>query len=109
MPSPSYLLWSLVTVLAVTFALRALPFAVIGPLRSSALVRFLNVHMPVGILVILAAYTLRTTPVLRWPFGLPEALALLVTVGLHLWRHNAVLSILTGTATYVLLVNTVFG
>ena len=31
-------------------------------------------------------------------------LPLAVTIGLHLWRHNAVLSILGGTALHVALV-----
>lgn len=34
-------------------------------------------------------------------------LALAVTVGLHLWRRNSALSILAGTALYVLLVNVI--
>ncbi len=40
--------------------------------------------------------------------ALPEILALASTVGLHLWRRNAVLSILGGTASYVALASTLF-
>ena len=35
--------------------------------------------------------------------ALPDILALAATVGLHLWRRNAVLSILGGTAIHVAL------
>ena len=35
--------------------------------------------------------------------ALPDILALAATAGLHLWRHNAVLSILGGTAVNVAL------
>jgi branched-subunit amino acid transport protein AzlD len=93
---------------AVTFALRALPFAVLKPLRSSALVEYLSRHMPGGIMVILAVYTLRDVSLLQAPHAVPEALALVATVAVHLWKRNAVASIIGGTAIYVLLVNLVF-
>ena len=57
--------WYIVGVLAIafiiTFALRALPFAILKPLRESKVVRALSVWMPVGILAILAAETFRST------------------------------------------------
>jgi branched-subunit amino acid transport protein AzlD len=40
--------------------------------------------------------------------ALPDILALAITGGLHLWRRNAVLSILGGTASYVALASTLF-
>ncbi|MCD7437022.1 AzlD domain-containing protein [Streptomyces lincolnensis] len=39
---------------------------------------------------------------------LAPAAALTVTVGLHLWRRNALLSILVGTAVHVALAGVVF-
>ena len=35
--------------------------------------------------------------------ALPFVAAVAVTVGLHLWRHNALISILAGTAVHVAL------
>ena len=98
MPSTGYVLAALTTIFVITFALRALPFAVLEPLRASPYIAFLSRYMPVGIMLILVVYTLRTVP---------EAVALAVTIGLHLWRRNALVSILVGTGTYVVLVNTV--
>jgi len=40
-------------------ALRALPFAVLAPMRRSVAVHYLSLHMPLGVMVILAVYTLR--------------------------------------------------
>ena len=40
--------------------------------------------------------------------GIPEAIAVAVTAGLHLWRRNTLLSILAGTACYMALVQLVF-
>lgn len=90
---------------AVTWALRALPFAVLAPMRHSAVVRYLSVHMPLGVMVMLALYTLRGAPdahgrELGW-----LGLAVGLTVALHLWRGHALLSILAGTATYVVLMS----
>jgi branched-subunit amino acid transport protein AzlD len=59
--------------------------------------------MPLGVMVILLAYTLRTLPPANPGQALPDVLALGATVGLQLWRHNAVLSILGGTAIHAAL------
>lgn len=108
MPDAAYLWAASLTMFAVTFALRALPFAALRPLRGSALITFLSRHMPAGIMVILAVYTLRAVSLRDAPHGLPEAVALAVTVVVHLLRRNAVASIIAGTATYVVLINLVF-
>jgi branched-subunit amino acid transport protein AzlD len=107
MPDAPYLVAASLTMFAVTFALRALPFAVLRPLRDSALVAYLSRHMPAGIMIILAVYTLRGLSLGETHHGLPEAIALIVTVALHLWKRNAVASIIGGTAVYVVLVNLV--
>ena len=107
MPSAGYILASLTTIFVITFALRALPFAVLEPLRASPYIAFLSRCMPVGIMLILVVYTLRGVPLDDGWHGLPEAVALAVTIGVHLWRRNALLSIVAGTGTYVVLVNTI--
>ncbi len=109
MPDDPAILASLLVAGAVTVALRAIPFVVIEPLRRSSVVRFLGLHLPAGIMVILVTYTLKDVPLRSWPHALPEAIALATTVGLHLWRRKAVLSILAGTAVYVVLVSWVIG
>lgn len=92
---------------AITWALRALPFAVLAPMRRSIVVRHLSVYMPVGIMMILAVYTLRDAPRTDAGHGLAIVAALAVTVGLHVWRRNALLSIVGGTLVNVLLVSLV--
>lgn len=107
-PAAGYLLAAVAVAVAVTWALRALPFAVLAPLRSSPLVAYLAAAMPVGVMVILAAYTLRhltpRDPGVAWP----ALLALAATVAVHLWRRNVLLSILGGTAVHVVLASAVF-
>jgi branched-subunit amino acid transport protein AzlD len=103
MPHTPYLLAAVAVSAAVTWALRALPFTVLAPLRASAAVGYLSARMPLGVMVILLAYTLRSLPLADPGRALPDILALAVTVGLHLWRRNAVLSILGGTVIHVAL------
>ena len=57
---------------------------------------------------LLVVYSLRNTDILSGSHGLPEAIAVTVTAGLHLWRRSTLLSILAGTAVYMLLVQLVF-
>jgi branched-subunit amino acid transport protein AzlD len=90
---------------AVTWAVRLLPFAVLAPMRHSAVVRYLSVHMPVGVMVILALYTLRDAPKAGGVALVWLVVGVVVTAGLHLWRGQALLSILAGTAVYVTLMS----
>lgn len=58
-----------------------------------------------GMLVI---YCLKDISLSASPFGLPELLGVLCVVLLQLWRRNTLLSILAGTALYMLLIQLVF-
>jgi branched-subunit amino acid transport protein AzlD len=106
MPEPVYVLAAVAVSAGVTWALRAVPFAALSPLRANRVIGYLSSCMPAGVMVILLAYCLRNLP-LADPAGLaPPLVALAVTIGLHLWRRNAVLSIVGGTVANVLLAST---
>lgn len=102
MSDTAYAIVAIVVTAAVTWGLRALPFAVLAALRASAAVRYLSATMPVGVMVILVVYCLRDVPV-TGVAAIPPLAALAVTVALHLWRRSAVLSILGGTTVSVIL------
>lgn len=107
----AYILGAAVVAGAVTFCLRALPFALLRPLRESLLVRRLAVWMPAGILTVLALVMLldsaavapgRPVDVRRLVCAL---IAAAVTVAVHLAAgRRTLLSIAAGTACYVGLV-----
>lgn len=102
-------IWAMVGIsAAVTWALRALPFAVLAPMRRSTVVRYLSVHMPLGVMVILTLYTLRGVTDSAATANAAVAIALAVTLGLHWWRRNALLSIVVGTAVHVVLMSLVW-
>lgn len=105
MPDAGYLIATAGVAAAVTWALRALPFAVLTTLRSSAIVRELSARMPAGVMVILLCYCLRDLPVTHPVRLVAPLVALAVTVAVHLWRRSALLSIVGGTGAYVVLVD----
>jgi branched-subunit amino acid transport protein AzlD len=109
MDDPGYLLAVTLVAAAVTWALRALPFAILAPLRNSKLLPHLAERIPVGMMVILTVYTLRYVNVIDPSSVIPAAIGVLVTAALHLWKANMLLSIAAGTASYALLASTIFG
>lgn len=70
MPDTRYLVAAVAVSAVVTWALRALPFAALAPLRASATVQYLSRRMPAGVMVILLVHCLRDLPVTE-----PRALA----------------------------------
>lgn len=56
----------------------------------------------------LVIYCLRSVQPLQYSCGLPQAIAIAVTVGLHLWKKQMLLSITGGTVCYMLLIQFVF-
>lgn len=97
----------LLPIALVTLALRWLPFAFVNVLKGNEFFALLGRMMPVGVMVVLVVYTLFGQA--KAPGGVWAALiALAFTLGLHAWRRDSGLSILGGTAIYMLLVNLVF-
>jgi len=105
MPDVRYIAAVLATVFVINLALRAVPFAILQPLRKSRFVNTMAAWMPVGIVVILAASTFRSVSgdVRHVVYA---ALGVAITVGAHLvGGRRTLLSVGAGTLAYVLLVN----
>ncbi len=95
----------LIAVIAVvTYLLRSLPFLIFSGRKTPAFVTYLGKVLPYAIMGMLVVYCLKDTTVLSWPYGIPELLACIVVVLLHLWRKNTLLSIAVGTACYMVLI-----
>ena len=103
MPSPDQIILTLLVIFAVTYALRLAPFVALRRVRDSAVVDHLARTMPLGVMAILVVYTLSAVDLTSSPHGMPEILGVGVTAALHLWRRNAMLSIIGGTGTYMVL------
>ena len=94
----------LVAVMAiVTALLRFAPFLIFRDQNTPAYVLYLGRVLPYAIMGMLVVYCLRETDFTASPFGLPELAAGAVVVLLHVWKRNTLVSILGGTALYMLL------
>ena len=101
---------AMIAVVAVcTLITRALPFVIFGGKREvPQTIRYLGLVLPPAIMAILVVYCMKGVNFLDTSHGLPEMLASLTVVLLHLWKRNTLLSIGVGTICYMLLVQLVF-
>ena len=87
-----------------TFFLRALPFlAFSGERAMPQWLEHLSRALPPAIMAVLVVYCLKDVPDNWYPDGLFQLLAVAVTALVHKWKHNTFLSILAGTAVYMIL------
>lgn len=85
----------------ITYACRIAPFVLLRGRRRSPLLGFLSSAMPLGVMIVLVAYTLDgvgPAPA-TW---LPALAGIGTTAGLHLWRRSIGLSLIGGTGIYVI-------
>ena len=92
-----------------TVLTRFLPFLVFSPRRETpGYIRYLGKALPCAVFGMLVVYCLKDVSVISGAHGLPELLAICVTVGLHLWKKQMLLSVAGGTVCYMLLVQFIF-
>ena len=90
-------------------ATRFLPFLLFPANRYTyRLVQHLGRVLPGAVFGLLLVYCLKNVSLVSGSHGLPEAIALAVVAGLHLWKRQMLLSIAGGTVVYMVLVQTVF-
>ncbi len=98
----------LIAVMAVvTMFTRFLPFLVFRK-TVPPYIAYLGKVLPSAIIGMLVIYCLKDITVTASPFGLPELIAAGCVVGLQIWKRNSLISILAGTAVYMILVQLVF-
>ena len=127
MLTPAQAIASIAVMAVVTFLTRALPFLLFDRGDSPPkIVLYLGRVLPPAVIAMLIIYCLRS-PALTVPAGLtdglpgmvaavagffvawaPQLIAGAVTVLLHIWKHNDLLSIFGGTILYMVLVQAVF-
>ena len=92
-----------------TMLTRFLPFLLFSSRRPTPkYVRYLGRALPPAIFGMLVVYCLKNVSIVSGSHGLPELIAIAVTVGLHLWKRQTLLSIASGTIAYMLLIQLVF-
>ena len=94
---------------AVTLLLRFLPFLIFGGKRETPpYIVYLGKVLPYAIMGMLVIYCLRGISFTAAANFLPELIACAVVVLAHVWKRNTLLSIISGTVCYMLLVQFVF-
>lgn len=93
----------------ITFLIRALPFLLFpGNKKTPSYILYLGKVLPYSIIGMLVIYCFKNISFLAAPFGLPELIAAVAVILVHIWRRNTLLSIGGGTVLYMFLVQTVF-
>ena len=104
MSVPLQLLTILLCALA-TVLTRFLPFLIFSEKRKTPpFIQYLGRALPAAIFGMLVVYCLKNVNFLAGSHGVPEAIGIAVTVLLHLWKRQMLLSIAGGTVCYMLLV-----
>lgn len=92
---------------AVTIAIRFAPFAIFRK-QPPETILYLGEVLPYAIIGMLIIYCLKDISFIDGSYGIAEISSVLLVIGLYKWKHNALLSILAGTATYMILIQLVF-
>lgn len=92
-----------------TVLTRFLPFLIFPPGKPTPkYIRYLGKVLPSAVFGLLIVYCLKSVSVMAAPHGIPEAIAILAVIGLHLWKKQTLISIAGGTAVYMILVQFIF-
>ena len=88
---------------------RFLPFFFcFGEKQTPRYIKYLSTVLPPAVFGMLVVYCLKDVDFATGNHGLPEAVGVIITVVLHCWKRQMMLSIFGGTAVYMLLVQFVF-
>ena len=92
-----------------TLLTRALPFIVFNdPEKKPAIIDYLAKVLPYSIMAMLVVYCLKEVNFIDSNYGLPEIIAVSITVITHLLKANTLLSIIIGTISYMICVQLIF-
>ena len=95
----------LIAIMAVvTMLLRFLPFMIFRDRETPSYITFLGKYLPYSIMGMLVVYCLKGVSVTVSPFGIPELISVVLVAVLHIWKRNSLISIVSGTVCYMLLI-----
>lgn len=94
---------------AVTWFDRGAPYLLFGRKGEIPdMVKYLGNMLPASIMVILVLYCIRNINLTSYPFGLAEIISIALIIAIQVIKKNTFLSVLLGTACYMVLIRTVF-
>ncbi len=97
----------LIVVMALTtMALRFLPFLIFGK-KTPAFISYLGRVLPQAIIALLVVYCLKDVSFADAPHGIPEIISGGAVAAMQAWKRNPVMSILLGTALYMIMLHVI--
>lgn len=96
-------------VVLATVLTRFLPFIFFPAGKETPkFIKYLGKVLPAAVFGLLVVYCLKNVSIVGGSHGIPELIAIVCVIGLHLWKRQMLLSIAGGTVVYMLLVQLVF-
>lgn len=92
-----------------TMLTRTLPFIIFNDSsKKPASIDYLGKVLPYSIMAMLVVYCLKDINFFNSNHGLPEIIAVFITIIVHLFKNNTLLSIIVGTISYMICVQLIF-
>ena len=102
----------LITVGAVvlgTMLTRFLPFLIFREdMETPKIIKYLGSALPPAVFALLVVYCLKGISLTAYPHGLPEIIAVISVIGIHLLFKQMLISIGAGTVIYMVLLQFIF-
>ncbi len=99
----------IIVVSVVTIILRFLPFIIFnGKKEPPKIITYLGSILPFSVMAMLVVYCFKDISITNFSFGLPEVIAGIIVILLHIWKKNTLLSVISGTIVYMLLIQFIF-
>lgn len=103
----TYILIAIAITSFLTILLRFTPFLIFKEKLPSVL-EYLGKVLPEAIMAMLVIYCLKDVTLFQGNHGIPEIIALIVVYIVHKLKHHTLYSILSGTITYMILIQMIF-
>lgn len=101
-----------ITALIIVFAtaiLRFLPFIIIRKsIAERRYIKYLGDIMPYAMIALLVIYCIKDINIIKFPYGLPEIISIIVVAVFQIVKRNVLISIGLGTVVYMFLVQVIF-
>ena len=101
-----HLIWVFLAVMVLILATRWLPFIFAERLKNAKMIENVGKQLPAYIMLLLLIYELKPSSFVVWPYALPQVIALLFVIIIHLWQRQVLLSMLVGVISYLILSST---
>jgi len=101
-----YVILQISVMALVTAMIRFLPFIIFrGDRKTPAFITYLGTVLPCAVMAMLVVYCLKSVSFITISGWLPALAGILTVVILHIIKRNTLLSIISGTAVYMILIS----